>query len=158
MTIVSEAIEVGSGRVPKPRVVKLRTTLACYVRVTAMPTVRTLSCHRVRYREPRRDKRLHAPVFRVYIDGRVYSTANWSLGGLLLARYRGRLSQEGVVRGVIVDETIDGPDFVRFEARVIRLDRTGPSLALRFTRPDGPLTPFFERSLMRRLAVPAPAR
>lgn len=104
-----------------------------------------------RYRDQRRDKRMSAPVFRVLIEGQSYDADNWSLGGVRLIRYDGRISPEGTLQGIIVSETANGPDFVRFDARVLRFDPADGSLALAFLATEERLTQFLERNIMRRL-------
>ncbi|WP_119461191.1 PilZ domain-containing protein [Rhodospirillaceae bacterium SYSU D60014] len=116
-----------------------------------MPS-RTQSYRKIGHREPRRNKRLANPVFAVHINGEVWYTENWSLGGLFLIRsYTGSLNPGDSVDGLIVGTTRNGSESVRFTARVVRRAHRGRALALQFDQLDDRLLDFFERCLRKRL-------
>lgn len=119
---------------------------------SAVSLSRTQSYRPIRYREPRRDKRLVQPVFAVHIGDEVWHTENWSLGGLFLIRpYEGPLEPDDPVDGRIVGKTRTGLESIRFTAHVLRRERRSQALALQFDRLDARLLDFFERCLRQRL-------
>ncbi|HVI90832.1 MAG TPA: hypothetical protein VM659_21210 [Dongiaceae bacterium] len=110
----------------------------------------TLGYSLARGAEKRKDKRLPLPVFSVKIDGQVYSTINWSLGGLLVSEYDGTAAEDQLVR-LDVKAKDDQAEFkMRLFARVIRhrLDRR--ELALKFEEMNPQVYDFFEQCFSRR--------
>lgn len=117
-----------------------------------MSLSRTHSYRKIGHREPRRDKRLVQPSFAVHINGEVWRTENWSLGGMLLIRpYDGPLEPDDHVDGLIVGTTRNGSESIRFTARVVRRVPRSQTVALKFDQLDERLLDFFERCLRQQL-------
>ena len=100
--------------------------------------------------EKRKDKRLPLPIFTVKIDGKAYSTVNWSLGGLLVSDYEGDAIDDQVIR-IDVKAKDDMAEFkLRISARVIRNRTDRQELALKFEEMDSQVYDFFEQCFSRR--------
>jgi hypothetical protein len=84
--------------------------------------------------EQRRHPRHAHPPIRIDLDGKSYTTVDWSAGGFLIAAYEG-LCRPG--DNALVDLIIPARDrTVRFTAEVVvaRISRDDRLLAARFTR------------------------
>jgi hypothetical protein len=100
--------------------------------------------------EKRKDKRLPLPIFTVKIDGKTYSTVNWSLGGLLVSEYDGDAVDDRVIK-VDIKAKDDSAEFkLRIAARVIRNKIERHELALKFEEMDPQVYDFFEQCFSRR--------
>lgn len=111
----------------------------------------TMGFQKVRGAEHRRDKRLRVPIFTVRMGDCRYDTVNWSLGGLLLSNYDGHLDRDMLVRIHVkvkqaIPERDQSKDELSIDAKVIRHDREGRLLALKFTELTPTILGFFERS------------
>ena len=104
----------------------------------------TTGYQNVRGAERRRDRRLPLPLFTVRLDGAVYQTLNWSLGGLLIEGYSGeRTADEAVQIEIKAKDNV--ADFrMRIAVKVIRVV-PGESIALQFEAMDTAIYEFFER-------------
>ena len=104
----------------------------------------TTGFQNVRGAERRRDRRLPLPLFTVRLDGAVYQTLNWSLGGLLIEGYSGaRTADEAVQIEIKAKDNV--ADFrMRIAVKVIRVV-PGESIALQFEAMDTAIYEFFER-------------
>jgi hypothetical protein len=73
----------------------------------------------------RKDMRVPLPVVALLIEGRIHRTIDWSLGGFLIADYRGPLKPGSAIaiRGVGRKPSELIPVHIR--ARVVRLERGG---------------------------------
>lgn len=73
----------------------------------------------------RKDMRVPLPVVALLMEGRVYRTVDWSLGGFLITGYKGPLKAGSAVavRGIGLKASELVPVHIR--ARVVRLDRGG---------------------------------
>ena len=110
----------------------------------------TLGYSLARGPEKRKDKRLPLPVFSVKIDGQIYSTINWSLGGLLVSEYDGTAAQDQEVR-IDVKAKDDHAEFkLRITAHVIRNNVERRELALKFDDMNPQVYDFFEQCFSRR--------
>ena len=83
------------------------------------------------YREKRRDKRHLMPTLVISIDGKIYLTKDWSLGGVLLSHYFGRRAQGEEIRGNV--GVVTAPGRYPFKGVAVRQDAVRGELALRFT-------------------------
>lgn len=99
----------------------------------------------------RRDRRYELPPIQVVLDGVVFTTANWSLGGVLLSGYRGarRRGEAATIRLVARDqETVHDHDVA---AEVVRVGPVPGEIALHFDRLDEPVLDTLEGIIMGRL-------
>ncbi|MEO5335937.1 MAG: PilZ domain-containing protein [Magnetospirillum sp. WYHS-4] len=73
----------------------------------------------------RKDMRIPTPELALLVDGRIWRTLDWSLGGFLLRHYRGHLKagDRFEVRGIGGIGGALAPVFLR--ARVVRVERGG---------------------------------
>lgn len=86
----------------------------------------------------RRDRRYEIPSIEVALDRVMFTTANWSLGGVLLSGYRGRrrAGERVTIRLIARDEdTVYQHDA---EAEVVRVAPKPGEIALHFTDLDWP--------------------
>lgn len=99
----------------------------------------------------RRDRRYEIPPLQVAIGGAIYTTTNWSLGGVLLDGYKGvRRPGESVQVNLIAH---DG-DVAYQHAAETEVVRVGPApgeLALHFKRMDPETLDTLEHLIMGRL-------
>jgi len=103
----------------------------------------------VRGKERRKDRRLPLPIFTVRLDGQVYHTLNWSLGGLLVEGYAGE-RQEGDAVEIDIKAKDTAADFrMHIAAKVIRVI-PNESLSLQFEAMSPALYEFFERCFAAR--------
>lgn len=110
----------------------------------------TLGYTLARGAEKRKDKRLPLPIFTVKIDGRTFSTVNWSLGGLLVTEYDGDVRDDQLIR-LDVKGKDDTAEFkLRLAARVIRNNVERQELALKFEEMNPQVYDFFEKCFSRR--------
>ena len=110
----------------------------------------TMSYRKVGNREHRRDKRLPLPVFTIRLDGLVCDTLNWSLGGLLISGYEGAHKPDDVLEVAVKIKDTDGDYALKLNARVIRVDPKGKTIALQFEEMSPLIYDFFERSFAQR--------
>jgi len=82
----------------------------------------------------RRDRRNAIPPIQLELDGEVYTTVDWSLGGFLIAPYRGRARPGMQFPVVIVIRIGDRVYRHRAEAEVVRAPAVRKQVAARFTR------------------------
>ena len=109
----------------------------------------TLGYSSVRGKERRKDRRLPLPIFSVRVDGVVYHTMNWSLGGLLVESYDGP-RQNGETRQIEIKAKDATADFrMKVNVQVIRVI-PNESLALQFEAMSPALYEFFERCFAAR--------
>jgi hypothetical protein len=104
----------------------------------------TTGYQNVRGAERRRDRRLPLPLFTVRLDGTLYQTLNWSLGGLLIEGYSGERKADDALQ-VEIKAKDNVADFrMRIAVKVIRVI-PGESIALQFEAMDTAIYEFFER-------------
>jgi hypothetical protein len=104
----------------------------------------TTGYQNVRGAERRRDRRLPLPLFTVRLDGAIYQTLNWSLGGLLIEGYSGERTADDAVQ-IEIKAKDNVADFrMRIAVKVIRVV-PGESIALQFEAMDTAIYEFFER-------------
>ena len=109
----------------------------------------TLGYSSVRGKERRKDRRLPLPIFSVRVDGVVYHTMNWSLGGLLVEGYDGQ-RQAGDILQIDLKAKDATADFrMKVNVQVIRVI-PNESLALQFEAMSPALYEFFERCFAAR--------
>lgn len=109
----------------------------------------TMGYSSVRGKERRKDRRLPLPIFSVRVDGVVYHTLNWSLGGLLIEGYDGQ-RQNGEALQVDIKAKDATADFrMKINVQVIRAV-PGESLAIQFEALSPELYEFFERCFSAR--------
>lgn len=110
----------------------------------------TMGFTKVRGAEHRRDKRLPLPIFTVRIGGQVCETLNWSLGGLLIENYDGHLLVEMPVEIEIKIKDANAEFDMKLLAKVVRNERDGRRLAVKFETLSPVIYDFFERSFAKR--------
>jgi hypothetical protein len=110
----------------------------------------TMSYRKVGSREHRRDKRLPLPIFTIRLDGLVCDTLNWSLGGLLVSGYEGAHKADDVLGVAIKIKDTTGDYALKINARVIRVDPKGKTIALQYEEMSPLIYDFFERSFAQR--------
>ncbi|MBX6323242.1 MAG: hypothetical protein IRY94_15565 [Rhodospirillaceae bacterium] len=98
--------------------------------------------------EMRRDKRMSVPTFQVQVEGTTLQTTNWSLSGLYLRYYPGRLEVGRTVEGILVGTSRNGLETQSFTAEVVRIDPEEKGVALRFDAVGADKVEFFERCLL----------
>ena len=104
----------------------------------------TTGYRNVRGAERRRDRRLPLPLFSVRLDGVVYQTLNWSLGGLLIEGYSGERAAGDTVQ-IDIKAKDSAADFrMKIAVKVIRAV-PGESIALQFEAMSEAIYEFFER-------------
>ena len=104
----------------------------------------TTGYQNVRGAERRRDRRLPLPLFTVRLDGTVYQTLNWSLGGLLIEGYSGERAAGEAVQ-IEIKAKDNTADFrMKISVKVIRVVQ-GESIALQFEQMSTAIYEFFER-------------
>lgn len=86
--------------------------------------------------ERRRYERIDTPAIKIVVEGTTYETNNWSLGGLMIEGYRGKLTPGAL----FTIDKIGAPDgkmaSVNVRCRVVRSDTTGNSLMVSFLDVD----------------------
>lgn len=113
----------------------------------------TMGYSSLRGKERRKDRRLPLPIFSVRLDGTVYHTINWSLGGLLVEGYAGE-RQEGEMVEIAIKAKDTTADFrMQIGAKVIRVI-PGETIALQFEALSPALYEFFERCFAARFKRP----
>ncbi|NQU59122.1 MAG: hypothetical protein HQ513_17970 [Rhodospirillales bacterium] len=104
--------------------------------------------------ENKRDHdRVSDPVIRLKIGSKIYSTVNWSLGGVLIDGYEGDLStgslmsikEIGLARGVMTE--------VNVRARVIRADEGASILAIQMLEIDQSAYTIMQKLLVKKMLV-----
>ncbi len=109
----------------------------------------TMGYSSLRGKERRKDRRLPLPIFSVRVDGVIYHTMNWSLGGLLVEGYAGE-RQGGETLQVEIKAKDATADFrMKVNVQVIRVI-PNESLALQFEAMSPALYEFFERCFAAR--------
>jgi hypothetical protein len=113
---------------------------------------RAMRTTRVSYDRPdvRRDKRYPLPTLVITIDGELYETVNWSLGGFLVTGFARHLEPGASITGSF--RLADQPISVDFVAEVVRVD--GPArdhLGAKFTDLGEHGMSVLERIITRRL-------
>lgn len=109
----------------------------------------TMGYSSLRGKERRKDRRLPLPIFSVRVDGIVYHTMNWSLGGLLVEGYDGQ-RQSGEIIQIEIKAKDATADFrMKVNVQVIRVI-PGESLAVQFEAMSPALYEFFERCFAAR--------
>jgi hypothetical protein len=98
----------------------------------------------VRGAERRRDRRLPLPIFSVKLDGTVYQTMNWSLGGLLIEGYAGERAAGDAVQIDIKAKDATADFRMKIAVKVIRVV-PGESIALQFEALSPAIYEFFQR-------------
>ena len=86
--------------------------------------------------ERRRYQRVTAPAITVQVDGALYQTLDWSMGGFMIEGYQGRLSPGALFilgRIAALDGTLAS---VRVRARVVRADAERQRLMVGFLALD----------------------
>lgn len=107
----------------------------------------------LRGKERRKDRRLPLPIFTVRLDGQVYHTVNWSLGGLLVEGYAGE-RQDGDMVPIDIKAKDATADFrMHIAAKVIRVI-PNETIALQFEAMSPALYEFFERCFAARFKRP----
>lgn len=90
----------------------------------------------VRTADKRRDRRIHSIPIQIKLKGRTYDTRDWSLGGILIAGYRGScLPGEEVTVGISVTVNGHTSEYVA-RAEVVRVAAATGYLAAAFTELD----------------------
>ena len=118
----------------------------------------TMGFSKARGPEHRRDKRLVLPVFVVKIAGRECETVNWSLGGLLIGGYDGKLLVERLVEIEIKAKDSVAELHMSIKSKVIRVDRDKGEVALKFENLSPQMHDFFERCFSQKLHRANPKR
>lgn len=86
--------------------------------------------------ERRRDSRPKLPPIKVQIDGKVYATSEWTLGGFLIDKYVGSRRAGGIMT-MIVRVEVGDRKFEHFvDAQVVRIDRERMIMAAKFIEMD----------------------
>ena len=84
------------------------------------------------------------------VDGKAYTTLNWSLGGFLLGDWTIPTKAAEVLSGMLQAEK-DGPRF-GFTVEVVRWNSDASSLAAKFVEIEPGAIDHLDRSLARRFA------
>ena len=100
--------------------------------------------------DERRDRRYPLPPLTVTVDGKAYTTLNWSLGGFLLGDWTIPTTAADVLSGMLQVEK-DGPRF-GFTVEVVRWNSDSSSLAAKFVEIEPGAIDHLDRSLARRFA------
>ena len=86
--------------------------------------------------EPTDNRREHLrtddPALVVKVDGKIYKTVNWSMGGLLIEGYKGKLTTGALVTVAALGESEKNLTDVCIRARVIRSDQEMEYIAINF--------------------------
>ncbi|MBT5050803.1 MAG: hypothetical protein HOM58_20045 [Rhodospirillaceae bacterium] len=86
--------------------------------------------------ERRRDSRPKLPPIKVQIDGKVYATSEWTLGGFLIDKYVGSRRAGGIMTMIVLVE-VEDQKFEHFvDAQVVRIDRDRLTMAAKFIEMD----------------------
>ena len=86
--------------------------------------------------ERRRDSRPKLPPIKVQIDGKVYATSEWTLGGFLIEKYVGDRRIHEIMTMIILVE-VGGQKFEHFvDAQVVRIDHHKLIMAAKFIELD----------------------
>jgi hypothetical protein len=86
--------------------------------------------------ERRRNSRPKLPPIKVQIDGKVYFTTEWTLGGFLIDRYVGDRRVRDILTMIVLVET-GGQKFEHFvDAEVVRIDHDKLIMAGKFIELD----------------------
>jgi hypothetical protein len=99
--------------------------------------------------EKRNYTRFSEPKLQVKLADKVFTTLDWSIGGLLIADYDGDLDQGGEIQANFC--LIGGDRNYTATIRVVRRDSKHKTLAVRFTRSTMDALEFF-RNLMKQYA------
>ena len=100
--------------------------------------------------EGRRDRRYPLPQLVVLIDGKEYTTINWSLGGFLIGSFAQRLAIGAPVVGRLRITGEKAP--LRFSGSVVRIDEPDPGcLAVQFNELDEGGIEMLDRCIARRM-------
>jgi hypothetical protein len=99
--------------------------------------------------EKRNYTRFSEPKLQVKLADKVFTTIDWSIGGLLIANYDGDLDQGGETQANFC--LVGGDRNYTATIRVVRLDSRHKTLAVRFTRSTMDALEFF-RNLMKQHA------
>jgi hypothetical protein len=99
--------------------------------------------------EKRNYTRFDEPKLQVKLADKVFTTIDWSIGGLLIADYDGDLDQGGETQANFC--LVGGDRNYTATIRVVRLDYRNKTLAVRFTRSTMDALEFF-RNLMKQHA------
>ncbi len=84
----------------------------------------------------RRDRRVMMPEVQVMLEGEMFLTDDWSLGGFSVAPYEGSLVPGDLVTVEILIAVEDDTFTVSAEAEVVRVETDMARLAARFTALD----------------------
>ncbi len=109
----------------------------------------TMGYSQLRGKERRKDRRLPLPIFTVRLDGQVYHTLNWSLGGLLVEGYAGDRQDGDAVEIDIKAKDITADFRMHIAAKVIRVI-PNETISLQFEAMSPALYEFFERCFAAR--------
>lgn len=86
--------------------------------------------------ERRRDSRPTLPAIKLQIDGKVYATSKWTLGGFLIEKYVGDRRIHDIFTMIIFVE-VGGQKFEHFvDAEVVRIDHDELIMAGKFIELD----------------------
>ena len=86
--------------------------------------------------ERRRDSRPTLPPIKLQIDGKLYATTEWTLGGFLVEKYVGDRRVYDIMTTIIHVE-VGGEKFEHFvDAQVVRVDRDRLTMAGKFLELD----------------------
>ncbi len=101
-------------------------------------------------RERRRNRRTSVPIG-IVLEGRLYRTVNWSLGGFVVSNYAGNLAVDDDTELVLVvpyySQLVQRPTGIK----VTRVDRTLRELGAAFTRLDSSMFDALNRYFGRRI-------
>jgi hypothetical protein len=120
--------------------------------LTTRPDTRaTMRSVRTSFDRPdeRRDRRYPLPPITVMLPAGEFVTVNWSLGGLLLAGYPGRIDLGTVLSGSI--RVSDAFEPFPFTAKVVRRGPASGHVALQFTDLSARGVDLLDRAIARRL-------
>lgn len=103
--------------------------------------------------DKREHERVTDPAIRLKIGSKIYSSINWSLGGVLIEGYEGGLStgsllsvtEIGLSRGVMSP--------VKVQARVIRADEGANVLAIQMLELDQSAYAILQKLLVKKMQV-----
>lgn len=84
----------------------------------------------------RRHERISAPAISVELDGQVYCTTNWSMGGFVIDGYEGRYTPGSLITLERIADTDGALAPVLVRARAVRADRWRQRLVVGFLGVD----------------------